>query len=422
MATTTTASNPSYSTSLGYSQKDLLHQNAFSLIHPQDQEKARREFQQQDGTTVLRFRHQNGAWKWFDCSFRQFTTPEGFRTVLISRDISARKEAEIKFEILASLGSRLSSTKTQVEAARVIADAAQILCGWDSFSLDLYDYREDLIYPVLMVDEIDNKKTEIPPEYETRSPSPFVRTMLQTGPQRVLRKGNDFDPNLRPFGDKTRASASLLFVPILEEGQPLGVVTIQSYRINAYSRSDLKLLQVLAGHCSGTLARIRAVDNLRESQARFEAFMENTPAAAWIKDEYGRYVFANHSVEQLLKKPAAEVLNKTDSEIVPPEVAKQLQQEDTQVRQTGKPLRGEQSQIGKEESKWFISKFSFASPKGASFVGGLAFDITDQLQMQRSLEASEEKFHTLFEASPVGIALIQKGKLLYTNSSYRRMF
>ena len=125
--------NPSYSRSLGYSTAEILNKNAFDFIHPQDREKARRELKQQDGTTIIRFRHQNGAWKWFDCSFRQFSGPAGFRTVLISRDISARKEAEIKFEVLASLGSRLSAAKTQIEAARVIADAAQTLCSWDSF-------------------------------------------------------------------------------------------------------------------------------------------------------------------------------------------------------------------------------------------------------------------------------------------------
>ena len=234
--------NPSYSTSLGYSARDLLHQSAFDYIHPQDQGKAKREFQQQDGTTILRFRHQNGTWKWFDCSFRQFATQRGARTVLISRDISARKEAEIKFDVLASLGSRLSAAKSQVEAARVVADAASVLCGWDAFSLDLYDPEMDVIHPVLMVDELKGKKTEIIPEYESRAPSAFVRNVLQSGPQRILRKGNDFDPLLRPFGDASRASASLMFVSIVEEGRPLGVVTIQSYRINAYSRSDLKLM------------------------------------------------------------------------------------------------------------------------------------------------------------------------------------
>ena len=413
--------NPSYHSSLGYAAKDLLHKSAFDYIHPQDQPKAKREFQQQDGTTILRFKHQNGTWKWFDCSFRQFGTEHGTRTVLISRDISARKQEEIKFDVLASLGSRLSAAKSQLEAARVIADAASVLCGWDAFSLDLYDAELDVIHPVLMVDEIKGKKTETIPEYESRSPSPLIRNVFQTGPQRILRKGNDFDASLRPFGDTSRASASLMFVPIVEEGRPLGMVSIQSYRINAYFRSDLKLMQVLAGHCSGTLARIRAVDALAESQARFEAFMENTPAAAWIKDEFGRYVYANHTIESIYSKTRDEVLQKTDSEILQPELAREMQKEDEEVRHSGQPLRMQQS-LPKSSKRWFMCKFPFFSPKGGWYVGGLAFDVTDQAIMQRSLRASEEKFRTLFESAPLAIALVQEDELLYTNSSYRRMF
>jgi PAS domain S-box-containing protein len=414
--------NPSYTRSLGYSLEEILSKNAFDFIHPQDREKARRELQQQDGTTILRFRHQNGAWKWFDCSFRQFAGPAGARTVLISRDISARKEAEIKFEVLASLGSRLSAARTLVDATRVIADAAQVLCSWEAFSLDLYDSKNDVIHPVLMIDEFEGHKKEILPGFQSRAPSPYVRTVLQNGPQRLLRKGNDFDSGLRPFGDTSRASASLLFVPIMDAGEPLGAVSIQSYRINAYSRSDLKLLQVLAGHCSGTLARIRAVDSLRESQARFEAFMENTPGAAWIKDEFGHYVYANQTTEKLFDKERAEILGKTDVDLLPPEVARASQKEDLEVRSTGQPLRVEKTILPEDPDRWFVCKFPFLSPSGGSLVGGVAFDITDQVEMQKSLLASEERFRTLFESAPVAIGVVHNGELRYTNQSYRRMF
>jgi PAS domain S-box-containing protein len=414
--------NPSYSRSLGFSQEEVLGKNAFDFIHPQDREKARRELKQQDGTTIIRFRHQSGAWKWFDCSFRQFASPSGVRTVLISRDISARKEAEIKFEVLAALGSRLSGAHSQIDAARVIADAAQVLCSWEAFSLDLYDSENDVVRPVLMIDEIDGQKKEIPHEYETRAPSPFVRTVLQNGPQRILRKGNDFEATLRPFGDKSRACASLLFVPIVEGGKPLGIVSIQSYRINAYSRSDLKLLQVLAGHCAGTLGRIRAVDNLRETQARFEAFMENTPGAAWIKDEFGRYIYANQTIETLFEKPREDILSKTDVDLLSSEAAREFQNEDQQVRSTGRPFRIEKHIKPDDPRRWFVCKFPFHSPTGGSFVGGLGFDITDQVHMQKSLRASEERFRALFESSPVAIGVVHKGELLYTNASYRRMF
>jgi PAS domain S-box-containing protein len=416
--------NPSYSRALGYSLEELLSKNAFDFIHPQDREKARRELKQQDGTTILRFQHQSGTWKWFDCSFRQFAGPSGFRTVLISRDISARKEAEIKFEVLAALGSRLSAARTQLDAARVIADAAQVLCSWDAFSLDLYDSANDVITPVLMIDEFEGQKKEILPGFQTRAPSPFIRTVLQNGPQRILRKGNDFDATLRPFGDTSRASASLLFVPILEAGQPIGIVSIQSYRINAYSRSDLKLLQlqVLAGHCSGTLARISAVDSLSESQARFEAFMENTPGAAWMKDEFGHYVYANQTTEKLFDKERAEIISKTDTDLLPPDAARTSQKEDQDVRSTGQPVRVEKTVRPDDPSRWFVCKFPFLSPSGRSLVGGVAFDITDQVQMQKSLLASEERFRTLFESAPLAIGVVRGGALRYTNQSYRRMF
>ena len=414
--------NPSYSRALGYTLEELLSKNAFDFIHPQDREKARRELKQQDGTTILRFQHQSGAWKWFDCSFRQFAGPAGFRTVLISRDINARKEAEIKFEVLAALGSRLSAARTQIDAARVIADAAQILCSWDAFSLDLYDGTNDMVTPVLMIDEFEGQKKEILPGFQTRSPSPFIRTVIQGGPQRILRKGNDFDANLRPFGDTSRASASLLFVPILEGGQPIGIVSTQSYRINAYSRSDLKLLQILGGHCAGTLARISAVDNLRESQARFEAFMENTPGAAWIKDEFGHYVYANQTTEKLLDRERTEIITRSDTDLLPAEAARASQKEDQEVRSTGQPVRVEKTLRPDDPIRWFVCKFPFLSPSGRSLVGGVAFDITDQVEMQKSLLASEERFRTLFESAPLAIGVVRGGELRYTNQSYRRMF
>ncbi len=414
--------NPSYSRSLGYPLEEILNKNAFEFIHPQDRDKARRELKQQDGTTIIRFSHQNGSWKWFDCSFRQFAGPSGSRTVLISRDISARTEAEIKFEVLASLGSRLSAARTQVDSARVIADAAQVLCSWDAFSLDLYDPAGDVIHPVLMIDEFGGQKKDILPGFQSRAPSPFVRTVIQNGAQRILRKGNDFDATLRPFGDTTRASASLLFVPILDEGQPLGIVSVQSYRINAYSRSDLKLLQVLAGHCAGTLARIRAVDSLRESQARFEAFMENTPGAAWMKDEFGNYVYANDATGKLFQKERGDILAKSDADLLPPEAARGSQLEDEQVRRTGQPVRIEKTMLPDDLRRWFVCKFPFLSPSGRSLVGGVAFDVSEQVEMQKSLFASEERFQTLFESAPVAIGVVHKGKLRYTNQSYRGMF
>jgi len=418
--------NPSYATGLGYAPGEILGRSVFDFIHPQDREKARGELGQYAGTTVLRFAHQSGVWKWFDCSFRQYNSAQGFRTALVSRDISARREAEIKFEVLASLGTRLSGCKALPDAARILADAAQELCGWDAFSLDAYDGRRDLLDPVLMIDEVNGVKQEFPTETGgVRPPGPFARQVIRDGACRISRKGNAFDPGLRAFGDKGRASASLLFAPVAEGSEIVGLVSIQSYRINAYSFSDLKLLQVLAGHCAGTLGRLRAVEKLRESQARFEAFMEHAPGAAWIKDDQGRYVYANQAISSFLGRPRDSILGRTDRDVQGAQAAGEIEAVERAVQASGESQRGEVSR--ENEQRWFLCRFPFAPVKSGQhphgqYIGGLAFDVTDLARMQRSLEASKNRFQTLFEAAPVGLGVVRGGELLLANGSYRRLF
>ena len=66
-----------------------------------------------------------------------------------------------------------------------------------------------------------------------------------------------------PFGNITRPSASLMFVPIRNGTNVIGVFSIQSYNPNAYDQNSLETLQALADHCGGALDRIRTEEALR---------------------------------------------------------------------------------------------------------------------------------------------------------------
>ena len=50
------------------------------------------------------------------------------------------------------------------------------------------------------------------------------------------------------------------------DGQPVGVLSIQSYTPNAYSQEDLRTLQALADYCAGALERIRAEQALQQRE------------------------------------------------------------------------------------------------------------------------------------------------------------
>src|SRR5918911_488964 len=77
---------------------------------------------------------------------------------------------------------------------------------------------------------------------------------------------------------------------------------------------------------------------LRESQERFKAFMNNSPAVAFIKDEEGRYVYVNQPFERFFQISLADLPGKTDFNLWPAEIAEQLRANDRGVMAEGESV------------------------------------------------------------------------------------
>jgi PAS domain S-box-containing protein len=69
--------------------------------------------------------------------------------------------------------------------------------------------------------------------------------------------------------------------------------------------------------------RKQAEAALRESEARFQAFMDHTPAMVIIKDAEGRYVYFNKTVEHTVRATLDELRGKTNFDRLPNETAQQ---------------------------------------------------------------------------------------------------
>ncbi len=142
-------------------------------------------------------------------------------------------------------------------------------------------------------------------------------------------------------------------------------------------------------------------DALRESEARFEAFMEDNPAVAWMKDEAGRYVYVNQTLLKVYAVDRAEVLGKTDRELLPEAVADELRTNDQIVREKDTPC-GYTETIPDSEGRirsWRIWKFPFEDGSGHRYVGGLAFDITERIKAEQAVRKSEESYRSLVEGA-----------------------
>ena len=129
-----------------------------------------------------------------------------------------------------------------------------------------------------------------------------------------------------------------------------------------------------------------SVRELQEARQLFQIFMDNSPAAAYMKDEQGKYVYYNRTVEKRFNFGNA-TLGKTDADLFPEEVAAQYRENDVAVLSSGKPLKFiEISKDGPVQRSWLSIKFPLFDGEGKRFVGGTSLDITDRVLAEEELQ------------------------------------
>ena len=186
-----------------------------------------------------------------------------------------RRKSETRLASFAHLGHQLSAATTADEAARIIVGIADALLGWDACTFDLYSAETDTSTPVLRIDLLAGKRQDVPPLPDT-TPTPTMRKVIAEGRQMILTPPQQRPvPNeMIPFGDVSRASESIMIVPIRRASKVIGLVSIHSYTPQAYDGEDLETLQDLADHCGGALDRISTAAALKLSEQQLSRALE----------------------------------------------------------------------------------------------------------------------------------------------------
>jgi two-component system, cell cycle sensor histidine kinase and response regulator CckA len=220
------------------------------------------------------------------------------------RDMTERKRAESRTAGFASLGQRLSTAKTAKEAGEIIVDVADELLGWDACVFNLYSAAENRVSHLLTIDIIDGRRTECQPRHPYPPPADVTKRTIEQGGQLILRdRPKVMRPENVPFGDETRSSASLMFVPVRHGTEVVGILSIQSYTPRAYDAYSLETLQALADHGGGALERLRAQEALAESEATFRSVWERSIDGMRLTDKEGRIIAVNEAFCRLVKLP-----------------------------------------------------------------------------------------------------------------------
>jgi PAS domain S-box-containing protein len=211
--------------------------------------------------------------------------------------------------IFSGLGRPLNEAATVRRVAEVILEAADELLGWDAASLDLYSPELDTADCVLAMDLIEGRRADVTPARPGATPSPKMREVISHGAQIVLRgSAPRLAPNSTPFGDESRPSASLLFVPVRCQERVMGVLTVQSYTPGAYAPEDLEALQALTDHCGGAIQRIQSEGLLRRTEDLYRRAIRGAGAVPYAYDYRTKvYSFMGEGIEQLTGYPPQEI-------------------------------------------------------------------------------------------------------------------
>ncbi len=181
-----------------------------------------------------------------------------------ARLFQERERQIVELEILDQIRQAISQQLELDQVLETVYEQVRRIMPADAFFLALYDARTDLVTYPLVYDQ--GRRYEMPSV--PLAPTGHLARVLKTKEPVLLNRTAEelatFE--LRPeqaIGDVEKPSASLLFVPLSTGRQITGVMSAQSYRLNAYDERHVALLQAIADQTAIAIERASLFEEVR---------------------------------------------------------------------------------------------------------------------------------------------------------------
>ena len=163
----------------------------------------------------------------------------------------------------------------------------------------------------------------------------------------------------------------------------------------------------------------RADQALHESEERFRAIVNNSPAKVHIKDAEGRYILINPLAEELFGVTEAEALGKTTHEVFPKDLADAFAAHDKGVLESGEVIEQEEVWTREDGTHTYLTvKFPILNSRGGVIgTGAIGTDITKRKEAEglserlgRILDSSFNEIY-VFDARTYRFIQVNQGAL-----------
>lgn len=184
----------------------------------------------------------------------------------------------------------------------------------------------------------------------------------------------------------------------------LGIIDAKS--LPKDTRNMQFVLQLFAARVGAEMERQASEDALRQSQKQLQAFIDNSPAAIYLKDLEGRYLIFNKVLGRLFDIDAESFLGKTDFDLFPSHIAEMLRENDRSIMAQGHPQTLEEEVPHGDGSRhtYIATKFPVYDAQGNVYaLGGVSTDISDRILAEEKLRESQQLLTLVIDNIPQSI-------------------
>jgi diguanylate cyclase (GGDEF)-like protein/PAS domain S-box-containing protein len=194
---------------------------------------------------------------------------------------------------------------------------------------------------------------------------------------------------------------SMLDAPIRVGGRTVGVLCCEQVgparRWTVDECAFVDSLTNVVAVAAGAADRCRAEAARRDSEGRFRAFMDHSPAATFLKDDQGRLVYYNGRLRERFAIGGDEWLGRAFYDLWQPDVAERLRAMDASVVATGRAAEAHEAvrAADGQDEHWLFLAFPVdagdaagtapAAGPGGRLLGGIALDVTRQRRAELAM-------------------------------------
>lgn len=298
----------------GYTADDIIRKDITwtSIVHPDDLDKIleRRKKYLAIGKLEHKYRiiDRNGHTKWLhDKAFAVYDEKnKPFRVVGISRDVTEEFKTQQVGEIINNITKSVLSSENLSQFLKSVKNELSRILDTSNFFTALYNPEKDTITLPYISDRYDSFK-EVPAGKSITS--------------YVIREKKSLLLNTEEINElENKGLIELVGTPCeLWMGSPFyvgnkitGIIAVQSYEDdNAYSSSDLQLLEFIASQLGILIERKRFEDEIKSSEEKFRLLAENFPGVIYLckNDDNYSMLYLNDEIEKLTGYQKQDILS-----------------------------------------------------------------------------------------------------------------